>query len=74
MALEVVLTLEPHSAANDVAFEFSLVHIKFLVLDFHFMIRLLAIDHDSQAVKDRLCTRSCHGLSGSALVVDQETK
>jgi hypothetical protein len=44
MALEVVLTLEAHSAANDVALEFSLVYIKFLVLGFRLMIRLLVID------------------------------
>jgi hypothetical protein len=43
MALEVVLTLEAYSIANDVAFEFSLVYIKFLALDFRLIIRLLVI-------------------------------
>ena len=37
MALEVVLTLEAHSAANDFAFEPPLVHIKLLVLKIQVM-------------------------------------
>jgi hypothetical protein len=44
MALEVVLTLETPSAANDGAIEFSLVHIIFWVLNIQFMSGLFVID------------------------------
>lgn len=44
MALEVVLTLKPPSAANDGAIEFSLVHIISWVLKIQFMPGLFAID------------------------------
>jgi hypothetical protein len=44
VALEVVLTLEAHSAANDFAFELPLVHIKLLVLKVQVMTMLPAIN------------------------------
>lgn len=44
VALEVVLTLEAHSAANDFAFEPPLVHIRLLVLKVQVMTMLPAIN------------------------------
>jgi hypothetical protein len=44
VTLEVVLTLEAHSAANDFAFEPPLMQIKFLVLNIQVMTMLPAIN------------------------------
>jgi hypothetical protein len=44
VTLEVVLTLEAHSAANDFAFEPPLVHIRLLVLKVQVVIMLPAIN------------------------------